>query len=194
MDNLAQDLLLPFWPIQFIKPGQGEFMAEVTKRKIASIYSLIAGFFLSLFSGHAHSGELFKATTSKSAGNARQFPTVYKTNVTPNTVSTGINTIQAPNTIPNGINTAPAPEATRSTSTVNAVPAGINTAPAPGMYNAEVMNAQMIEDSDAREFILNKADAQGIDSSNLSRDFVNSTMIEYLMKEVESLKMQLQNK
>lgn len=168
-------------------------MAEVTKRKIASIYSLIAGFFLSLFSGHAHAGEYFKTTTAKPLGTTRQAPAVYRT-TTPNTLSVGVNAAPAPNTISNGVNAAPAPDAAKTFSAPNAIPAGVNAAPAPGFTSTEVMNVQMIEDSDAREFILKKADAQGLDATNLSTDFVNTSMIEYLMKEVQSLKSQLQTK
>ncbi|HEX5038094.1 MAG TPA: hypothetical protein VFX30_13125 [bacterium] len=164
-------------------------MAEVTKRKIASIYSLITGFILSLFSGHVHAGELFKTTTSKPVGTTRQAPAVYRTTTTvnPDTVSSGLNQAPAPNTISSGLNQTPAP---------NITAAGLNQSPAPGFNstNTELMNAQMIEDAEAREFIINKADAQGIDSTNLPRDFVNTTMIEYLMKEVAGLKTQLQNK
>ena len=152
-------------------------MAEVTKRKIASIYSLIAGFFLSLFSGHAHAGQFMtRKPVVVEAG---------KTQVQADTSSSlKAGSLMAPAPTQAGSLMAPAPAG----SLMSPAPAGSLMSPAPeGAVTVEVQNATTIGDEGMKGFVVEEATKRGWQPDQLSTSDMNNLRTEYLLQQIRLL-------
>lgn len=156
-------------------------MAEVTKRKLTAVYSMIAGFFLSLFSGHVHAGELFYKSKQTETTTKKAQPV-------------GANNYNS-NTVPSAGHMRPAaPDA--NTDILNTMPsAGHMRVAAPDAdkaSNSELMNVENVEDPSMRSFMSQKAMEQGMNPDQLSIEKFNTLRMDYLQIQVKALEEKLQ--
>jgi hypothetical protein len=173
-------------------------MAEVTKKKLASIYSLIVSFFLTAFSGHAHAGEIFFKRSQLDS--AKRTETTATTLDAPS-ISTPRSMTMAPapdagkiDIVPTtSMTMAPAPDAGK----IDIVPAtSMTMVPAPDANQAtatELVNIDNVQDVSLKSFISQRAMDQGDNPHQLSVQKFNTFRIEYLEMQVKSLEQQLQN-
>jgi len=168
-------------------------MAEVTKRKIASIYAVITGFILSLFSshGHAQAGEFFTRKPTVEAGKTQAQSTATPPQTAGSLMapapSQTAGSLMAP--APAGSLMAPAP-AQKAGSLMITAPTSAESlmSPAPaGAVTIQYMNAADIEDVGMQTFVTQKAIDRGIQTDRITESTMNELRTEYLLNQIKSL-------
>ncbi len=186
--------------------ARGKFMAEVTKRKLALIYSTIVGFFLSIFGSHASAGEFLTRKPTVEAGSTKTLVnSSLKESATTDSPAYQIGILAAPATqrgilaapaTQTGILAAPATQkgilaAPATQAEILAAPAtqkGILAAPAPtGAFTIDIQNAEDIEDEGMKGYVIDTAARRGMNPTQMSTPDINNLKTEYLLQQIKLL-------
>lgn len=175
-------------------------MAEVTKKKLASIYSLIVGFFLSVFSGHAHAGAFFMPAPQKTTATGKAPPTIYRT-TTDVVPQLGMTQAPAPDAATSassivpavGMTQAPAPTTTTATTDI-VTTVGMTQSPAPDANTAldtDLIYVESIEDPSFRSYVSKTLADRGIETGQLTKGSLDTLRFDFLQMKIDALEAQI---